>query len=109
MMPPQRLLKKLKLPAGLLDALTDWIDSDDAPLPEGAETAYYQALKTPYNAKNSNLDSLEELLLVRGFNAKTLDTLRPYVTIYSDVQTILRRRSTSIRPPARFWLRLMTR
>ena len=48
------------------DAILDWIDSDDDPRPNGAETDYYQSLLTPYPCKNAPLSSVEELLLVRG-------------------------------------------
>ncbi len=48
------------------DAILDWIDSDDDPRPNGAETEYYQSLEIPYPCKNAPLGSVEELLLVRG-------------------------------------------
>lgn len=48
------------------DAIIDWIDADDEPRPEGAESDYYESLETPYACKNGPLDSIEELLLVVG-------------------------------------------
>ncbi len=48
------------------DSILDWIDPDDFIHLNGAENDYYQSLKEPYNCKNGNLDSIEELLLVRG-------------------------------------------
>lgn len=48
------------------DAILDWIDSDDDPRPNGAETDYYQSLVTPYPCKNAPLNSVEELLMIRG-------------------------------------------
>ena len=80
-----QLFKKLGLSSDLLDAVTDWIDNGDDPESGGAETPYYQTLKPPYAAKNGNLDTLEELRLVKGFDAKTLDQLRPYITVYNDI------------------------
>jgi general secretion pathway protein K len=50
----------------VVDSILDWRDPDDFYRVNGAENDYYQSLKEPYNAKNSNLDSIEELLLVRG-------------------------------------------
>jgi len=47
-------------------AILDWMDPDDTPRPSGAENEYYSILATPYRCKNGPLDSLEELLLVRG-------------------------------------------
>ncbi|OGP88484.1 MAG: hypothetical protein A2156_03415 [Deltaproteobacteria bacterium RBG_16_48_10] len=52
---------------GVVDSILDWIDADDFHRLNGAENDYYQSLKEePYNCKNGNLDSIEELLLVRG-------------------------------------------
>lgn len=48
------------------DAILDWMDEDDEPREYGAESSYYQTLKPPYYAKNGPLDTVEELLLVRG-------------------------------------------
>ena len=48
------------------DSILDWRDPDDFTHLNGAENDYYQSLKEPYNCKNGNLDSIEELLLVRG-------------------------------------------
>ena len=50
----------------VVDSILDWIDADDFRRINGAENDYYQSLKEPYNCKNGNLDSVEELLLVRG-------------------------------------------
>jgi general secretion pathway protein K len=77
-----RLFKKLKLSPDLLDALADWIDVNDEPRPSGAESPYYQGLKPPYSARNGPLATMEELRLVKGFDAATVDRLRPFVTFY---------------------------
>ena len=50
----------------VVDSILDWRDPDDLYRMNGAETDYYQSLKEPYRCKNGNLDSIEELLLVRG-------------------------------------------
>ena len=80
-----RLLKKLGLSTDLLDGLADWVDDDDVARPSGGETAYYQALKPPYRAKNGRFDTVEELGLVKGIDGKTFERLRPFVTVYADV------------------------
>ncbi|WP_428568067.1 MAG: type II secretion system minor pseudopilin GspK [Solidesulfovibrio sp. DCME] len=56
----------------LLAALVDWLDSDDTPGAGGAEDAVYAAEKLPYKVKNNSLDTLSELLLVRGFSRELL-------------------------------------
>jgi general secretion pathway protein K len=48
------------------DSILDWRDPDDFTRLNGAEEDYYQSLKEPYHCKNGNLDSVEELLLVKG-------------------------------------------
>lgn len=50
----------------LVDSILDWRDPNDFYRPQGAENEYYRALKEPYDCKNGPLDTIEELLLVRG-------------------------------------------
>ncbi len=50
----------------LVNSILDWIDQDDLRRPEGAESDYYMELERPYLSKNGELQSLEELLLIRG-------------------------------------------
>jgi general secretion pathway protein K len=50
----------------VVDSILDWRDPDDFYRINGAENDYYQSLKEPYKCKNGILDSIEELLLVRG-------------------------------------------
>ncbi|MBN1510863.1 MAG: general secretion pathway protein GspK [Phycisphaerae bacterium] len=56
----------------MADALMDWRDEDDAPGEHGAESAYYATLDPPYRPKNAPFDTVEELLMVRGFTAQIL-------------------------------------
>lgn len=51
---------------GLVNSILDWIDEDDLRRMDGAESPYYLALEHPYPAKNNLLESIEELLLIRG-------------------------------------------
>jgi general secretion pathway protein K len=75
----QRLLRTQGLNPALTEALLDWIDPDSQTRPGGAEDIEYAQLNPPYRAANQLLQSIDELRLVRGFEAKTVDTLRPYV------------------------------
>lgn len=54
------------------DAILDWVDEDDEPRPYGAERDYYIGQPTPYEPRNGPIDSVEELLLVRGVTAPML-------------------------------------
>jgi general secretion pathway protein K len=77
----QRLLASLGLDPALADAVVDWIDTDsDLSGPGGAEDPYYLALPRPYRAANQPFVQVEELYRVRGFDAKSVAALLPYVT-----------------------------
>jgi type II secretory pathway component PulK len=58
----------------LVDALIDWRDPDDDPTNEErpAESNYYRSLRPPYRAKNGPFETVEELLMVRGFDGRIL-------------------------------------
>jgi general secretion pathway protein K len=81
----ERLFNKLGLPPELLDAAADWIGTNEVARTAGAKTSFYQTLKPPYEAKSGKLDTFEELRLVKGFDGKTLERLRPYITVYPDI------------------------
>lgn len=51
-----------------VDAILDWLDYGDMDesRQEGAENEYYASLETPYPCKNGPMDSIEELLLIKG-------------------------------------------
>ena len=56
----------------LVDALMDYRDKDEEARNDGAEQDYYDQLPEPYSIKNGPLGTIEEVLLVRGFNASIL-------------------------------------
>jgi len=90
---------------GIVPAIVDWTDpnGDLTHLPfverenEGAEDEYYQGLAHPRRCKNRPLDSVRELLLVRGVTSEIFDSptgasdvdhvvpgLGQLVTVYGD-------------------------
>lgn len=75
----RNLLNLLQLSPDLAATLADWLDADDEVSPGGAEDAHYQAQNPPYRAANRELDDVDELLRVRGFDAAIVERLRPYV------------------------------
>jgi general secretion pathway protein K len=79
-----RLFEKLRLSQDLCDSIADWIDTDDSTRTGGAESGFYKALPTPYEAKNAPLDTYEELRMVAGFNDTILREINPYVTVYGE-------------------------
>jgi general secretion pathway protein K len=78
----------------IVDSILDWKDADNLNRLHGAEDTYYESLPVPYKAKNDKLDTLEELLLVKGMTPEILfgNGSRPglinYLTVYSKGSTI---------------------
>ncbi len=66
----------------LADSLIDWVDEDSDRQRGGPEDDYYQAQDPPYTASNQPLMSVDELRLIEGFDAKLVDAMRDYVTVY---------------------------
>lgn len=66
----------------VVDALIDWIDAnDEVTAGEGAEEEYYKG--RGYNCKNGPIDSMEELLMIRGFDRELVveGKLSEYLTV----------------------------
>ncbi|HXH84122.1 MAG TPA: hypothetical protein VNN07_14530 [Candidatus Tectomicrobia bacterium] len=95
--PPERLARLLET-LGLdkltrdpiVDAVFDWRDANDEHRLNGAESEdTYLELPVPYRAKNANLDSLDELLQVKGVTRALLAGAdgRPGLTALATVKT----------------------
>ena len=77
---------------GIVPAVIDWVDSDDkiTCLPfvqrdnTGAENDDYQMDTPPRSCRNGPVDSLEELLWVKGMTPENFGRLRPYLTCVGD-------------------------
>ena len=77
----QSLLVLLGLPSDLAIALADWMDTDsETQNPGGAENSYYLSLPNPYRTANMPLSEIGELSLIKGFDSKTIERLRPFVS-----------------------------
>lgn len=63
----------------LADALADWIDSDQAAGPLGAEDSHYLRLRKPYRTSGTLLAEVSELRAIRGFDETSYRLLRPHV------------------------------
>ncbi|HMO15460.1 MAG TPA: type II secretion system protein GspK [Pirellulaceae bacterium] len=50
----------------IADAILDYMDADDEVREFGTESSYYAGLSPPYACKNGPLDTIEELLRIRG-------------------------------------------
>lgn len=56
----------------IADSILDWIDKNQNHRLNGAESDYYLSLNPPYEAKNDAINSLDELLKVRGITEEIL-------------------------------------
>ncbi|HUS24069.1 MAG TPA: type II secretion system minor pseudopilin GspK [Candidatus Binatia bacterium] len=70
----------VQAPQGLLESIRDWIDTDDTPLPGGAEDLTYLGLTPPYRTANRPLQHISELLAVQGMTPELYRAIAPYVT-----------------------------
>lgn len=78
----KRLGNSQKIPEEVWPAVADWIDKDDLPRPNGAETPYYRSLKSPYASHDDQLLTVSELSLVRGMMPEMVNRLQPFVTVH---------------------------
>jgi type II secretory pathway component PulK len=60
-------LDRLGMTSEQVAALLDWMDDDGVARSEGGEDAFYAKHNPPYLSKNAPLETLNELLLIRGF------------------------------------------
>ena len=65
----QEQLELLPLTTAQIDAILDWREADLQPRFEGAKDEYYLNLTRPYLTKLRNFDTVDELLMVKGFDA----------------------------------------
>ena len=54
------------------DSILDWIDTDKNHRLNGAENDYYRTLNPPYYAKNGKIETIDELLKIRGVTEEIL-------------------------------------
>jgi general secretion pathway protein K len=72
----------------IVDSIMDWRDKDNFHRANGAEDEYYLSLPEPYQCKNGDFTSIEELLLVRGVTPKIFyGGLKDLVAVYQDKET----------------------
>ncbi len=83
-----RLLTSIGLGSGeaerLKDVVVDFIDTDIAPLAQGAEDSFYTALPTPFRTADTMLASVSELRAMDGVSRLLYQRLRPYLCALPD-------------------------
>ncbi|HEX2971941.1 MAG TPA: hypothetical protein VHP11_06390 [Tepidisphaeraceae bacterium] len=60
------------MPDELIPSIIDWRDTDDDITTGGAESEYYLSLPNPYYCKNGSLETVEEILLIKGASRELL-------------------------------------
>jgi general secretion pathway protein K len=80
---PGRPEEKPYEPEDLAANLIDYLDEDEVTARGEPEDAWYQEQDPPYRTSAYGaLLSVDELALVRGFDAALVDAVRPYVTVF---------------------------
>lgn len=68
----------------IVDSIIDWRDTDTFHRLNGAEDDYYLSLSPPYECKDADFDSIEELRQVKGITPEIFESLKEVVTVYTD-------------------------
>jgi general secretion pathway protein K len=68
----KRLIRNLDLDETIAERVADWIDKNNKPM----------LIDSEEDAKNAYMDSVDELLLIRGIDSESYEKLLPYVTVY---------------------------
>jgi Type II secretory pathway, component PulK len=72
----------------IVDSIMDWRDKNHSRRLNGAEDEYYLSLSEPFECKDGDFASVEELLLVRGVTPEIFYSgLEDMVAIYQDKET----------------------
>ncbi|OYW48833.1 MAG: hypothetical protein B7Y36_00125 [Novosphingobium sp. 28-62-57] len=77
------LMRSLAIPEGdaaiISDSAADWIDTDNAPAPNGAEDDSYQGRPMPYRTAGRLIGDVSEIRAVRGMTPQFYERLRPWL------------------------------
>ena len=68
----EMLLRLPGMTAELAASIIDWRDENSEITPGGAEDEYYLLLPEPYNCKNAPLETVDEILLIKGASEELL-------------------------------------
>jgi general secretion pathway protein K len=73
----------------LIASWGDWVDLNNNASIDGAETDYYEALDNPYIPRNGKLETVEEILHIKGFAEVFSDVdLDSAFTLYTDDELV---------------------
>ncbi|MDD5722761.1 MAG: type II secretion system protein GspK [Syntrophales bacterium] len=79
----------------IVDSILDWRDRDHLHRVNGAEDNYYRSLPEPYECRDGDFKSVEELLLVKGMKPELFyGGLENIVTVYEDDKVLKSKKKT---------------
>ncbi len=71
----------------LAASIVDWRDADSelsTPIGSAEDPFYRNLAHNPYEAKDAPLDALDELRLIKGMDANSMEKLKDYLTVFGD-------------------------
>jgi general secretion pathway protein K len=72
-----------KEPENLAASIINWRGPAQL-MVEGAQDNEYESLTAPYKCKHADFSCIEELLLVKGMTPEIFESIKEYVTVYTD-------------------------
>jgi len=66
----------------ITESVSDWLDADTEPSPDGAEDDYYGSQTPAYRAANRSMSSVSELRAVANMTPDIFQALAPWVTVW---------------------------
>lgn len=72
-------------PAGIIDSLLDWIDTDKLVRISGAEDLFYSMEGRPYRPRNFPMQYKEEFGFIRGIDEDLYKRLLPHITMLPNI------------------------
>jgi len=77
----KRILNNLEMDLGMADKIIDWMDSDQLPMPQGAEDINYLSKSPSYRTAGQHFVHISELKLIDGVNDQIFERLKSFVTV----------------------------
>jgi len=76
-----RILNNLELDLAIADKIIDWLDTDQLPMPQGAEDSVYLSKSPSYRTAGQHFVHISELKLIDGIDESTYQRLKSFVTV----------------------------
>jgi general secretion pathway protein K len=80
----------------ITESISDWLDEDNSPSPDGAEDDYYYSREPSHRAGNRPMASVSELRAVAYMTPEIYQALLPFVTVWPEEPTLLNIHTASV-------------